>query len=107
MKATGDGQTLPARNIGLPITIICQMTPKDIGCIRGRLFWDVGEPHMRLIHFSAAFVVITGGASRHQVCPNMLPAHVTRDDVIHSQIDFAPAAILTGIIVTTEYFAAR
>ncbi len=63
--------------------------------------------HVRLVHFAAAFAMIAGGAGRHEVRPGVLPAHVTRNDVVNGQRPFAPAAVLTGIIVAAEYFAAR
>lgn len=61
---------------------------------------------MGFIHFAAAFAVVACGAGRYQICPNMSAAHVARNDVIDCQIAFMLAAILAGIIVTPEDFAA-
>jgi len=83
------------------------MPAKDVRGIRRRFLWDVHKAHVRFFHFSSAFMVIAGGAGRHHVCPDMLAAEMPRENVIHRQIAVAPAAILTGIIVTAEYFAAR
>ena len=63
--------------------------------------------HVHFLHFAPAFAMVAGGASRYEVCPNMLTPHVPRDDVIHRQTAVTPAAVLAGIIVTAEYFAAR
>ena len=62
---------------------------------------------MRLFHLAASLAVITGGAGGHQVRPDMLPAHVARNDMIDRQIALALAAILAGIIVTPKEFSAR
>ena len=83
------------------------MPAKDIGRIRWRLLGNMHQVHVRFFNFAPALVMIARRTGRHQICPLMLPAHVTWNHMIDCQIDFAPAAILTGIIVTSEYFAAR
>jgi hypothetical protein len=83
------------------------MPAKDISRIRWRLLWNMHQVHVCFFHFAATLVMIAWRTGCHQICPLMLPAHVTWDHMIDCQIDFAPAAILTGIIVTSEYFAAR
>lgn len=62
---------------------------------------------MRLFHLAASLAVIAGGASGYQVRPNMLPTHVSRNDMIDRQIAIPFAAILAGIIVTPKEFSAR
>jgi hypothetical protein len=63
--------------------------------------------HVRLVHFAAAFAMIARRASRDEIRPGMLPTHVTWNDVVNGQRPLAPAAVLAGIIVAAEYFAAR
>ena len=87
--------------------IISQMPPKDIFCIGRRFLGDMQKMHMRLFHLSASLAVITGGAGRDQIRPDMLPTHVARNDMIDRQVALALAAILAGIIVAPEKFAAR
>jgi len=83
------------------------MLSKNI-CSTGRRFnGQVQEVHVRFIYFATAFAMVASRACRHKVRPTVLPAHVTWDNVIHRQTDVAPAAILTGIIIAAEYFAAR
>lgn len=62
---------------------------------------------MRLLHFTPAFAVIAGGTGCHQIRPDMSAAHVPRDDVVDGQAAFVFTAILAGIIVAPEDFAAR
>ena len=83
------------------------MPPKDVGGIGGWFLGNMQEVHVGFLHFAAAFAVITGRAGRHQVCPNMLATHVAWNDMIHSKRPISFPAILTGIIIATEYFAAR
>ena len=62
---------------------------------------------MRLIHLAPALAVIAGGTGSNQIRPNMPAAHMAWNDMVDRQAAFAPAAVLAGIIVTTEYFTAR
>ena len=73
------------------------LTSGDLGLLAGAYF----------LGFAAAFTVIAMWACRHHIRPNMLTAHVTRNHMIHRQTVIAPAAILTGIIITTKDLAAR
>ena len=83
------------------------MLAENVRRLGRRLFGDVQKVHVRLFRFAPALAVIACRASRNQVRPNMLPAHVTRDDVVDGQVKVVFAAILAGIIVAAEYFTAR
>jgi len=83
------------------------MPPKDVGGVGGWFLGDMRQAHVNLLHPAPALAMIARRASRHQIRPVVLSAHVTRDDVVNRQRDVTPAAILTGIIVPPEYFAAR
>lgn len=98
---------LPACNIRLPIAVVREVLAEDIRRLGRRFLRDVHEVHVRLFHFTPALAVIARRASRYQIRPNVLTTHVTRDDVINGQVEVVFAAILTGIIVAAEYFAAR
>lgn len=63
--------------------------------------------HVRLFQSSPALTVITCRAGRHQICPLVLPAQMSRDDMVHRQTAIAFTAILAGIIIASEEFAAR
>ena len=65
------------------------------------------QMHVGFIHFAPALTVIAVGTRRYQIGPNMPAAHMARDDMVDGEIAFALAAILAGIIVAAEYFAAR
>lgn len=62
---------------------------------------------MSLFNLAASLAVIAGGTGSYQVRPDVLPAHVARNDVIDRQVAFALAAVLAGIIVAPEKFSAR
>lgn len=63
--------------------------------------------HVRLFQSSSALAVVAGRAGRHQICPLVLPSQMPRDDMVHSQAAIAFAAVLAGIIIASEEFAAR
>jgi hypothetical protein len=60
--------------------------------------------HVRLFHFSSTLAMVAMRACRHDIRPEVLTAHMARDDMIHSQAAIALPAILAGIIITAEYF---
>ena len=62
--------------------------------------------HVSFIHFAPAFAVIACRAGCNEVGPTMPAAHVAWNDVVDGEVDVPLAAILTGIIVAPEYFAA-
>lgn len=61
---------------------------------------------MYLFHFSATLAMVAVWACSHNICPDVLPAHVARHDMIHGQSAFSLAAILAGIIVAAKDLAA-
>jgi hypothetical protein len=65
------------------------------------------QVHVNFLCFATAFTMIAMWAGCHHIRPNMLAAHMTRDHMIHRETVIAPPAILTGIIITAKYFAAR
>ena len=83
------------------------MLAKNVGRVGWRFLRNMHQVHVNLIHFAPALAMVTARAGRHQICPNMLAAHVARNHMIHRQTAVAPAAILAGIIIAAEYFAAR
>ena len=83
------------------------MTPKNIYRVRGRFLRNVHEAHVRLFHFASTLAMVASRTGRHHIRPHVLAAHMTRDYMIHSQAPIAPAAILAGIIITSEHFTAR
>ncbi len=83
------------------------MSSEDVGCVGGWFLWNMEEMHVRLFESSAAFVVIAGGTGRHNVRPDMLTAQMSGDDVVYGQASVLTPAVLAGIIVPAENFAAR
>ena len=81
------------------------MASKNIRRVCGWFLWDMHETHVYLMHFPSAFTMIAGRTCSHYIRPDMWPAHVAWDDMIHGQAALVPTAILTGIIVTAEDFA--
>jgi hypothetical protein len=59
---------------------------------------------MHFLHPASAFMVIALWASCDNVGPDMLTAHVARDDVIDGQTAITFATILAGIIIPSEHF---
>ena len=51
--------------------------------------------------------MVAMSAGSHNVCPGMRTPHVTGDYVVNGQIEGMFSAILAGIIIATEHFAAR
>lgn len=101
------GFCLPAGHIRLPFIIFGEVFSEDVTRVRGRFFWDAQKPHVRFVHFAPTFAVIACRTSRNQVRPHMPAAHVARDDMINRQAAFVFAAILAGVSVAPEDFAAR
>src|SRR3972149_7682344 len=101
----GDGS--PTRNIRFPLAVFGEMLAKDVSRVGRRFLWNVHEAHVPLLHFTPPFAMITERTSRRKIRPNMLSTHMTRNNVVDGQSRVAFAAILAGIIVTAEYFAAR
>lgn len=87
--------------------IVGKMLPENVLRVRGRLFWDVQKPHMRLVHFAPALAVIAYGTRGHEIRPDVPPAHMPGNHMIDSQASLPFAAILAGEIVAPEDFAAR
>ena len=50
----------------------------------------------------AAFAVVAGRASRHQVIPGVRSTLVARHDVVTGQLGGFGAAVLSGVVITTE-----
>jgi hypothetical protein len=50
--------------------------------------------------------VIAVRARRNDICPDVLPAQVTRHDMVHGQTAFALSTVLAGIIVAAKDFPA-
>lgn len=63
--------------------------------------------HVRFLQSSPTLAMVTCRAGRHQICPLVLPAQMPWDDMVHCQAAIALTAILAGIIIASEEFAAR
>ena len=61
---------------------------------------------MDLFQAAAAFTVVAGRAGRHNVRPDMLASLMAGLDVINCKASIAPTAVLAGIIIAPEDFAA-
>jgi len=62
---------------------------------------------MHFLYPASAFAVIAVRAGCNHVRPDVLAAHVTGRHMIYRQVAFTLAAVLAGIIVAAENFAAR
>ena len=82
------------------------MPCKHVSRVGRRFLWNVHKRHVRFFGAVSAFAMIAGRAGRHHVRPSMLAALVFWLDMIHRQTTVAPSAILTGIIIPPEDFAA-
>jgi hypothetical protein len=60
---------------------------------------------MYFLRPATALAVVAVGASRYNICPDVLPAQVTRRHVIHGQAALALSAVLAGIIIATKDLA--
>jgi hypothetical protein len=62
------------------------------------------KAHARFLGAPTALAVIARRTSGHYIHPGVLPALVAWDHVVDRQAHFTAAAVLTCIIVATEYF---
>jgi hypothetical protein len=54
------------------------------------------------LHPASALAMVAVGAGSHNVCPDMLTAHVSWGHMIHSQVALALSTVLAGIIVPAK-----
>ncbi len=64
------------------------------------------QGHVDFIYSASTLTMIAMRTSRHNVCPDVLPAHVARHHVIHGQVTFLLSTLLAGIIIAAENFTA-
>ena len=105
-SSLGKRGCLPSVDVWLPLAILVQVSAKNVGRAGGRFLGRVMQVHVRFFGVPSAFAVITSGAGRHHVCPDMLASQVSGSDVIHRQVAILPTAVLAGIIVPSKDLAA-
>lgn len=81
------------------------MPPEDIGRIQGRLLRNVQKAHVGFLRIPTAFAVIARRTCGHDVVPDVRTTLKAGHDVIDGETNFTATAVLTRIIVTTEYLS--
>ena len=64
------------------------------------------QVHVHFPQLPSAFAVVAARAGRHYIGPDVLPAQVFGQHVVHRQVAGVPAAVLAGIAVPPEYLPA-
>src|SRR5438309_366044 len=62
--------------------------------------------HPCLLDGALALLVVARAAGRHKVVPGVLPALRTWGDVVKGEVAGAETAVLAGVVVSEEHFAA-
>lgn len=89
----------------MPLRTYVKALVHDVVTERGGWGGLAEELHARCFRGTPRFTLVTGLACAHYILPGMLPSKVARDNMVYSELLSLLAAVLTGVIVSSEYLA--
>ena len=93
---------LPTLDKLLPLGVFFQVAPKNVICAGWRLDRNVQQVHMHLRQLAPALAVVTARAGGYNIGPDMFPAQVFGQNMVHRQHAGVTPAVLAGVIVPAK-----